>query len=553
MSARYPLDAEEDGVLPAPHVRLFQHLYGAPALLAGIYFAMATMSLYVSRQPGSIATIWYANAVAVAFLLHAPAARRPALWGATALACVAANLTWDVDLAMAVAFLPANLLEIAAATALLRRGGLEHANLRSPWALVRLLGLGAVLPQALGATVGALTLQGRSGLVPEDVWLRWFEGSVIGGLSILVLACLCLRMPRAALRAAWLDWRFLAMLPVTLAITLGSLQITAFAFIYVSLPLLLAAMIVDIAALCLLTLAVSLTVSTAMAVGLFVPPPVQSIWEQGYVYLAFAAALLPAQLLSSSVAAMRDTRERLETRTRDLELANERLEQFVRIASHDLREPLNTVTQFAGLLQADLEPQISPEGREYLRLMSQASQRMRRLLDDVLRFARLKRGTDEPAVAVDLNQLIAEVREGLAAALSERRATLEVSPLPVVQGHMSLLSLLFQNLLANGLKFMPPGQAPHLQVSAESVPGWHVISVRDNGIGIAPGDISRLFKPFSRLHPQRLYEGTGLGLTLCQQSAQAHGGRIEIESQPGQGSCFRVWLPASPAPRGGAA
>lgn len=547
MNPRHALELETRHPAAALHTRLFAAGPLAPLVLGALYLLLALMSLDVSRQPGSIAAIWYANAVAVAFLLHSPSKKvTAALWLVVALACLAANLIWDSDPLLAGLLLLPNLFEIAVATWLLRRAQLERANLRSPWALVRLIFLGGLLPQVLAATLGAWLLYNQHGFPPERTWLVWFEGSVIGSLSLLVLACLCLRLTASQLRAAWLDWSFLALLPLSLAISLWAMGSTAFAFTYLLLPLLLAAMLVDLVAVCLLTLILSLCVAAAMGSGLFVPPPAQSVWEEGLIYLAFGAALLPAQLLAASVAAMRDSADRLAARTLELEEANGRLQQFVHIASHDLREPLNTIAQFGSLLQSDLRDDTRSNVHEYLRLMSQASQRMRRLLDDVLIYARLGGETAAPAAKVDLSALVTEVVEGLAAAVSKSQGRIEMEPLPTVEGHASLLSMLFQNLLSNALKFMPHDRPPQVKVSAREVPGWQVISVRDNGIGIAASDQARLFKPFSRLHPRRVYEGTGLGLTLCQQAAHAHGGRIELESSPGAGSCFHVWLPQAP-------
>ncbi|MFY8088303.1 MAG: sensor histidine kinase [Rubrivivax sp.] len=536
----------DDGLEPPARCRsaLADGWRQAWPLMAG-YLLLAAVSLYLSRQPGSIATIWYANALAIGVLMRIPVDRCAWLpWVAVALACLIVNLLWEPKVLLALSFVAPNLLEIGLAVTLLRRAGLHRVSLQSPWALLRLLGLGGVLPQMAGASLGALLLWGQLGMDPETAWLRWFQGSVIGALSVLALISIALRQPQASLKAALEDWRFLAALPITVAITLAAMAFTPFAFILTALPLLLSAMVLGLLAVCVLTLGVSLTVAVALASGLFVPPPAQSVWAQGYVYLAFAAALLPAQMLAATVAAVRLGWERLEQRTRELEAANERLEQFVRMASHDLREPLNTVTQFSGLLRADLGDRLDARSAEYLRLMDKAARRMRQLLDDVLQYARLRRGQEEPVQAVDLAVLVADVQEALAASLGRRDALLEVEPLPVVQGHPALLSLLFQNLLSNSLKFVPADRRPRVRVSARVVDTAWVIGIQDNGVGIAAEDIPRLFKPFARLHPQRKFEGTGLGLSLSLQAAQAHGGRIEIESVLGQGSCFRVWLPA---------
>jgi signal transduction histidine kinase len=510
------------------------------------YLLLAALSLYLSRQPGSIASVWYANALAVAVLTRMPADRCAGLpWVSVALACLVVNLFWEPSVLLAMSLVAPNLLEIGLAVALLRRAGLHRVSLESPWALLRLLGLGGVLPPLAGASLASVLLWGQLGMEPAAVWLRWFQGSVIGSLSVLALASIALRQPPGALRAALVDWRFLATLPITVAITLVAMAHTPFAFIFTALPLLLSAMVLGLLAACTLTFAVSLTVAVALSWSLFVPPPAQSVWAQSSVYLAFAAALLPAQMLAATVAAVRLGWDRLEQRTLELEAANERLEQFVRMASHDLREPLNTVTQFSTLLRADLDGRLDPHSAEYLRLMDKAARRMRQLLDDVLQYARLRRGQDEPVQAVDLSVLMVDVKEALAAALGRRDAQLALEPLPVVKGHPALLSLMFQNLLSNALKFVPADRQPQVRVAAQRVDAGWVISIHDNGIGIAAQDIPRLFKPFSRLHPQRSFEGTGLGLSLSLQAAQAHGGRIDVESAPGQGSCFRVCLPVS--------
>lgn len=513
------------------------------AITALLYAVLALLSLYVSRQPGSIATIWYANAVAVAVLLMAPAGARLVTWLAVAGGNLAANLIWHPDLRLSLSFLPANLCEIAIAVWLLRRAGLDRTDLRSPAALLQLLLLGGVIPQLFGASLGAATLRQVSGSPFGEAWLMWLEGSVIGAVSILPLAVLCLAQPKVVSRQHLLDWRLAALLPAAVGLTILVLAHLPFPFIYLSLPLLLAAMTVELVAVYAATAVVSVTVAMVLALGIFVPPPVQASWQQAYLYLPFAAALLPAQLLAATVAAMRDGQDRLQAQTRALQHANTRLEQFVRIASHDLREPLNTVAQFGGLIEQDHGAALPPDGREYLRLIRQATARMRRLLDDVLHYAKLQEGVAGPREPVDLNLVFGELRESLASRIEATGATLEIGPLPTVPGHAALLSLLFQNLLANAMKFVPPGRTPQVRVHGSLGPRAVVITVLDNGIGIAPADLPKLFKPFQRLHLQRHYEGTGLGLALCRQVVDAHGGRIQVESVPGEGSRFHVRLP----------
>jgi signal transduction histidine kinase len=144
---------------------------------------------------------------------------------------------------------------------------------------------------------------------------------------------------------------------------------------------------------------------------------------------------------------------------------------------------------------------------------------------------------------VALAPLMAELCDALAAQLDATGAQLQIGELPRVVGHASLLSQLFQNLVSNALKFVPPGSVPRIEITAQTAGGMATISVKDNGIGISPEGQGRLFQPFARLNLRREFEGTGLGLAISRQIAEAHGGTIGVRSQPGEGSTFEVRLP----------
>lgn len=253
------------------------------------------------------------------------------------------------------------------------------------------------------------------------------------------------------------------------------------------------------------------------------------------------------QNLAVAMVELRESHASLQRTADELRQANDSLVQFVRIASHDLREPLNTIAQFVGLIDEDHGAQLPPDARRYMRLVLRASARMRTLLDDVVRYARLQAGeTDEPTL-VPLDRVMAELRDALAARIAETGAELHIDPLPVVRGHASLLSLLFQNLLTNALKFVPRNRTPRVRVSACLSDGHVKVAVADNGIGIAPEHAGRLFQPFQRLNLKSEYEGTGLGLAVARQVAEAHGGTIAVRPNAGQGTVFEVLLPLPPA------
>lgn len=511
--------------------------------LALVHGALALLSLWLGREAGSVATIWYANAGVVAALAFRPRRDWPMLLLAVGAANLAANLAWGSGLPQAAALLPANVLEIALGAWALQRWGLVALTLRSARQLLWLLLLGGVLPQLAGASAATLALAG-SGLDPlAGVWLPWFEGSVIGAISVLPLAFLLCRDGAGRLLQALHNGWLLVLLPTAIGVSLLAMAHVPYPFVFLSMPLLLAAGLVELGATLLLTLAVSLTMAAAVASGVFVAPPQSAAWEQVFVYLALAGALVPAQLLAASRAELNDSHARLAARSYELRRANDGLEQFVRIASHDLREPLNTVVQFGELLEQDDGARLPPASHQYLGLMLQAARRMRGLLDDVLQYARLQRHPQVDARPLPLGPLFNDLRAALAGRIRASSAHLHIDPLPSVHGNATMLSLLFQNLLSNALKFMPPGRAPQVHVVARIEGEMVWITVVDNGIGIEPADLPKLFQPFQRLQLRRLYEGTGLGLALARQVAEAHGGEIVVASVPGEGSRFSVRLP----------
>ena len=517
----------------------------ADALWAGVlYGIVAWLSLLLSRQPDAVATVWYANAVAMAAL----ATRAPRRWvsqlASVSVAMVGVNLWWGDAPLLALSFVPANLIEIVSAAALLRWRGFHRIEQLSAARFLGLIGAAALLPPALGATLGAAIIGGNGlgGFVA--VWVHWFAGAAVGVVSVLPLALALRRMPAGD---AWRSvLRPLQLLRVAGAVllTIACLAWLPFPFVYMSLVLLLlGAVRADLLDTAAMALAMSVTTAAAVALGRYHMPPSTAGFPEVFVYLALIGTLLPAQVLSATLAALRRSHAELERREAELSRVNESLEQFVRIAAHDLREPLNTVQQFSNLLYEDHGDTLPADGQAFLDLVRKGAARMRGLLDDMLHYTRLQQqevGEPQPVV---LDEVLGEVREALAAQLRNSGGTLRTESLPVVNGHRAMLSLLFQNLVSNALKFVPPGRPPIVRVYARRTPRYQEIVVSDNGIGIEPEDAHKLFMPFARLNLRRHYEGTGLGLALCRQAAQAHGGDIMVHSRPGDGSDFVLRLP----------
>lgn len=244
------------------------------------------------------------------------------------------------------------------------------------------------------------------------------------------------------------------------------------------------------------------------------------------------------------VAAVVDVGERLRARE-ELRRSNEDLERFAYVASHDLQEPLRTVTSFLHLLQDRFGNRLDETGGEFVSLALHGAQRMKRLIDDLLAVSRVD-SHGAPMTEVDLAVAVRRAVGGLAAAAEDAGAKVEVGPMPRVRGDEGQLEQLFANLIGNAIKFRGADPPRVVVTSMRATSEW-VVSVEDNGIGIHPDFSDRIFVIFQRLHTPQEYDGTGMGLALCRRIVDRHGGRIWVESSPGAGATFRFTLPASEA------
>ncbi|MFK8002926.1 MAG: ATP-binding protein [Polyangiales bacterium] len=209
-----------------------------------------------------------------------------------------------------------------------------------------------------------------------------------------------------------------------------------------------------------------------------------------------------------------------------LEKSNRELAQFAYVASHDLQEPLRTIKSFVGLLEREYVAHLDDNARVYMSFVTGAADRMSNLIHDLLQYSRL--GAEGQAGQVNCSELLAEIQEDLGARIDETGARLEIGALPTVQGHRTLLRLLFQNLLVNAMKFTRAGIAPIISISSTPLGQGHSFTVQDNGIGIPPEHRERVMLVFQRLHSTKDFEGSGIGLAQCQKIVQVHGGSLRI-------------------------
>ncbi|MGE3776420.1 MAG: ATP-binding protein, partial [Pirellulaceae bacterium] len=234
---------------------------------------------------------------------------------------------------------------------------------------------------------------------------------------------------------------------------------------------------------------------------------------------------------------MEDERNRYAS---ELERSNRDLEQFAYVVSHDLRSPLRTITSYCQMLQKQSLERLNEEDREYLSCAIDGAKRMKRLLDDLLEYSRVSTAPRE-LTEVDMEKVLQAVLSNLAAPIRDNGAVVTHDPLPKIQGNATQLLQLLQNLIDNALKYRQPS-APRIHVGAERLTDAWQFSVRDNGEGIDPRQVDRIFQIFHRLHADARHPGAGIGLSICKRIAEHHGGRIWADSHPGEGSIFRFTI-----------
>ncbi len=254
----------------------------------------------------------------------------------------------------------------------------------------------------------------------------------------------------------------------------------------------------------------------------------------------------PETIQSAVRAALRGRMKQYEIRSRQEALlrANRDLEQFAHSASHDLKEPLRNIRIFSQLLEREYRNALDERGVRFLDLIGGSALRMDNLLTDLLAYTQASSIPDGLPEATPARNALDAALDNLAAAVQETKAEITVAEIPPVRMRESHLQQLFQNLLGNALKYRRENCSPRICVTCKRSGEFWVFSIADNGIGIPTEYREKIFGVFQRIHTNGRYAGAGMGLAICQRIVERYGGRIWVESEPGQGSTFLFTVPA---------
>lgn len=274
------------------------------------------------------------------------------------------------------------------------------------------------------------------------------------------------------------------------------------------------------------------------------PEKRESPWTAEERALVRVLAILVGQVLErrTNRAELRQADSALRESNRKLLEARERLRLFSATLSHDLKEPLRTIRSFTVLLQASAGERLSREEEDFLKYISNGTERLGLLTSGLLDYIKLD-GLPSDGEEVDINALLEYVLRDLSKLLQEQGAEVRAGELPTVIGSPWQLQTVFQNLIANAVKFRRPGIPPVVEISGRESEKQIVVEVRDNGIGFADSDVPRMFELFGRLHSPKEYPGTGVGLALVERIMANHGGSVAASSSGDFGSCFKLTFP----------
>jgi chemotaxis family two-component system sensor kinase Cph1 len=249
------------------------------------------------------------------------------------------------------------------------------------------------------------------------------------------------------------------------------------------------------------------------------------------------------RVIISDITERKHAEEALVKKSEDLARSNADLAQFAYVASHDLQEPLRTITRFAQLLEKRYQGKLDQDADEFIGFIVSGTKRMQQIIDDLLTYSRVNTRS-EPLAPMKLEDALQRAMQNLRIVLEESGGEVRYDELPTIAADGTQMTQLFQNIISNALKFHGE-KAPQVEISAALKGNDWIFSVRDNGIGIEPKYKDRIFEIFQRLHTSEEYAGTGIGLAIAKKIVERHGGHIWVESELGKGATINFTLPVN--------
>lgn len=269
---------------------------------------------------------------------------------------------------------------------------------------------------------------------------------------------------------------------------------------------------------------------------------------KGLFYVASTAVVLyfliraHNRVVEQKVKELERLNRELEVKSETLRAVNTEMEQFAFVASHDLQEPLRTMSSFLTLLNSQYGSTFDEKGKQYINLVIDGASRMRQIVFDLLNYS-LTGNNNENMELVSLNKMVNDVCRMQQLLITETGARITTGELPVIKARSTSMYQVFQNLILNAIKYARDGVAPEISITSRDIVHSWEITVSDRGIGIDKEYFNKIFIIFQRLHNREEYGGTGMGLTIVKKIIENAGGKIRVESEPGSGSNFIITLP----------
>ena len=532
-------------------------------ILAALYFFTGKLSFLIAVSFKSVTSaIFFPEGFALVFIILYGQRILPGVF----LGQLALGLNNDLNLSTSLAFSAGNCFELFLGAFFLKKYGFkkEELTLRNYLFIVFLI---ALVLQPLSAGLGCFSMWALENHQPEaffDTFKYWWFGNFMG--QILVVSAfwsISTINKKQGLRA-------------TLQIPLFSAFIFGIAFSFLFLYLgdnktfqpaysffLVSPFIIIIAyrfefvgaSFSSLIIALIAQIYTAKGLGPFFTGNIQEglislnqfllniTLSSGLIGVLFYERKKSEAKLKENQVYLKKLIYRLHRNKEELEKSNQALMDFTYIASHDLQEPLRKMVTFGGYLNSNYSQSLDEKGIDYLKRIQNSGLRMQAFIEDLLKLSSM----GIKPINTQLNSLdtiVSDVLSDLELCIKEKRGKIICGSLPKIQSDKLQMQQLFQNLLSNALKFQVNEKSPVINISSKKIEGgyWQVL-IQDNGIGIDLTHAERIFQPFERLHGRNSYEGTGIGLAICQKIMERHHGTITLKSELGKGSCFILNFP----------